>query len=132
MSRRPQIFDWEHEPVREKNINSPARPSRPPSDAAWRLLREPVTDRDRTLSALAIKWLDDFPATLKPVRLCDKYPRIANRLALSWPDPALASRVLKELTEDRRGGRQGFPQDIAKEIAALRTEASRRRTSAGG
>ena len=46
-----------------------------------------------------------------------QYPRIANRLALVWPDAVLAKRVLDDVVADRRGGRRGFPREVADELS---------------
>lgn len=60
-----------------------------------------------------------MPADKRPVELCLRYPRIANRLALAWPDTALAKRVLEDVVVDRRGGRRGFPKVVANELSRL-------------
>jgi hypothetical protein len=48
------------------------------------------------------------------------YPRIANVLALSWNDPASVREYLFDLLIDRRGGREGFPEDVRAELLVLR------------
>ena len=47
-------------------------------------------------------------------------PRVANALCASWADPQAALQVLEGLLMDRRGGRQGFPREVAGELVALR------------
>lgn len=60
-----------------------------------------------------------MPAAIRPVELCLQYPRIANRLALAWLDTVLAKRVLEDVLADRRGGRRGFPEEVADELSRL-------------
>lgn len=57
---------------------------------------------------------------LRPHRLCQLYPRVANRLALCWPDWALTERLFEDLMIDKREGRQGFPREVAAELMRLR------------
>ena len=56
---------------------------------------------------------------VRPLELCNVYPRIANRIARSWDDPASAETVLDDLIVDHRGGRKGFPSQIATELVRL-------------
>jgi hypothetical protein len=84
----------------------------------WR--RSPPTARDLNLSSLAAAWRDRFTHDVRPVALCSRYPRIANRLALCWDDPALTAKVFHDVLVDRRGSRRGFPPDVQRELLALR------------
>jgi hypothetical protein len=93
----------------------PARRSNLPR---WR--RSPPTARDLDLSSLAAAWRDRFTHDVRPVTLCGRYPRIANRLALCWDDRALTDKVFHDLLVDRRGNRRGFPPDVQRELLALR------------
>lgn len=92
----------------------------------WRPLRRPVRAQDLYLSTQALAWLADLPQDLAPRRLAHDHPRIANRLALCWCDPALATLVLDSLLADRRGGRRGFAEAIQQELRALRDDAHHR------
>ena len=74
-------------------------------------------------------WLADLPRAAVPRTLAHDYPRIVNRLALCWSDPALATLVLDSLLVDRRGGRRGFAEAIEQELRGLRAEAQRRASS---
>ena len=58
-------------------------------------------------------WIASLPERVRPGALAEKFPRIANHLAATWHDPAAFHAYLRDLTEDRRGGRQGFPEDVA-------------------
>lgn len=83
-------------------------------------MRAPPSQADRQLSALAIQWLASLPVAEQPSTLCERYPRIANRLALVWPDMELTDRYVESLVIDRRGGRQGFAPAIMAELIRLR------------
>lgn len=89
----------------------------------WSKERAPVRDQDLQLSDLARRWVDEMPQGLAPQQLAKEYPRIANRLALCWDDPKLATAVLDSLLTDKRGGRRGFPRAIDQELRALRADA---------
>ena len=128
-----QLFCWETEPKLERDIAGvrtplslrsvgPAGPV--PADAGtqtvWEGQRQPSNRRDLTLSSLATAWLIQFAPAQRPLNLCALYPRVANRLALCWPDTELKRRLLDSLLVDRRGKRQGFPGPVADELRSLR------------
>lgn len=95
---------------------------------AMRLLRSAPNPRDNTLSMLAEEWRDRSPRL--PVQaLCELYPRIANRIALCWPDQVLTERLLDQLLTDRRGGRKGFPALVYAELVALASEVRKNKTT---
>lgn len=93
---------------------------RPTPDSAGQRLREPPRPQDSMLSGMARQWRAALPVRNRPDHLCTLYPRVANRLALCWGDPALASKVLDDLVVDRRRGRAGFPPDVSQELIYLR------------
>ena len=66
-------------------------------------------------------WLETLPMSVRPMALADKYPRIANRLALLWKQPRQCDAYFESLLVDERGGRQGFPQSVALELVTLKT-----------
>jgi len=96
-------------------------------DEAMQLLRSPPNPRDRSLSSLAQAWRDRLPPEQRPLQLCDRYPRVANRLALCWGDPVLTEMLFKDLLNDRRGMRlrKGFPPPVLRELLALHDLARR-------
>ena len=98
-----------------------ARPTRP-SDAAVRsdARSRQTGSNEESLSRVAQRWLDELPPALRPTHLCARYARIANRLALCWPDAKLTQQVFESLLVDRRGGRKGFPPPVRAELLALR------------
>lgn len=56
---------------------------------------------------------------LYPHKLEAGYARIVEKIADAWATPELAAKVFDDLLVDRRGGRQGFPPEIAREIYHL-------------
>lgn len=66
-------------------------------------------------------WIASLPERVRPKAVAAKFPRIANQLAATWDDPAAFHAYLRDLTEDRRGGRQGFPEDVAHNLHDLWT-----------
>jgi hypothetical protein len=84
-----------------------------------RALRRPLSDADRVLVSETHLWLRRLPTMSHPKHLCRFYPRVANRIALCWDDPARVQPLLRELLIDRRGGRAGFPPRIVAEIQLL-------------
>ena len=71
------------------------------------------------LSSAAAGWLRTLPVRLRPMHLCNSFPRVANKIALAWSDGDLADNVFNELLLDRRGNRRGFPPAVAAEILRL-------------
>jgi hypothetical protein len=67
-----------------------------------------------------IKWLAALPADVRPTALPIQYVRIANAVARVWSDHRRCLEYLEDLLIDRRGGRQGFPFEVALEIAGLK------------
>jgi hypothetical protein len=72
------------------------------------------------LVADTIKWLAGLPADVRPTALPVQFVRIANAVARVWSDHRRCLEYLDDLLIDRRGGRQGFPFDVALEIAGLK------------
>lgn len=86
----------------------------------WEQRRRKPQASDRALTGAAIDWVLALPPSLRPRKLCEQYPRVANALADAWRDPFERKRVLDDLLTDRRGGRRGFPLEVLGEIEALR------------
>ena len=85
----------------------------------WAPQRRAPRACDEALNGTARRWLRGLPTRRRPLRLCQLYPRVANRLAWVWRDPELATQVLEDLLQDRRGGRLGFPAPVARELQRL-------------
>jgi hypothetical protein len=94
-------------------------------------LRSPPRPQDLVLSSVAREWVEGLPARARPTALAAQFPRIANRLALCWRDPALTLQVLDQFLVDRRGDRQGFPAAVREDLIALRDLADSLRLHAG-
>ena len=61
-----------------------------------------------------------------------RFPHALNRLSVNWDTPVATLEVLDELLSDRRGDRQGFPEDARAELAALRRFCVERNVGAEG
>ncbi|AMP11385.1 hypothetical protein CAter282_3702 [Collimonas arenae] len=85
----------------------------------WEFFRRQEDRRDQDLRELTYQWFAKLPATEKPWELARYFPRITNDLAERWEKPAACMRFLEQLLLDNRGGRQGFPVNVAREIMAL-------------
>jgi len=97
--------------------SSSARPQN--VHGGWEGVRRPPRHSDESLTGTTRLWLRRLPAGRRPLRLCTLYPRVANRIAWHWRDPAQAREVLDDLLTDRRGGRRGFPRPVVQELRRL-------------
>ena len=96
------------------------QPDEVPDTARWESVRRPPRHTDEALTGTTRVWFRKLPAGRRPHALCSRFPRVANRIAWCWPDPALTQQVLEDLLVDRRGGREGFPRPIVAELRRLR------------
>jgi hypothetical protein len=85
----------------------------------WTPQRRTPRASDDALSGTARRWLRELPSRRRPIRLCQLFPRVANRLAWCWRDADLATQVLEDLLQDRRGSRRGFPPSVVRELQRL-------------
>jgi hypothetical protein len=85
----------------------------------WARVRAPLRHRDAELSSKAQRWLGRLPADVRPYALSEKFPRIVNQLAACWADVGLIEHLLECLMLDQRGGRHGFPPEVADDISLL-------------
>lgn len=92
----------------------------PRKTGQWESRRSPQNTIAQDLTPNTFKWLASFPKEKRPSALALQFPRIANRLAEIWKRPLQCERYLDDLMLDRRGGRQGFPNDVAADIAKLK------------
>jgi hypothetical protein len=72
------------------------------------------------LSDETAAWMAELPESARPRQLALRYARIANRICKLWPERLKCERFLDDLMTDQRGGRKGFPLQIANELATLR------------
>ena len=63
--------------------------------------------------------LDQLPPEVFPSALATHYARIVNLIALQWDDRKGCDAYLKELFIDQRGGRQGFPAPVKRDLGRL-------------
>src|SRR5205807_9072301 len=73
-----------------------------------------------SLRTATIQWILKLPPHIQPRHLQVKYPRVANRIAALWGDPTGCESYLDDLLTDKRGGRKGFPLNVANEVASIR------------
>lgn len=90
-----------------------------PTQMPWARVRRPARDSDMALTGTTRLWLRHLPPRRRPLRLCESFPWVANRLAWCWRDPAVSAAMLNDLLHDRRGGRQGFPACVVRELQRL-------------
>jgi hypothetical protein len=68
----------------------------------------------------SLEWLERLSPPVRPAALATQFPRIANRLASGWNEPAAMRRSFDDLVYDRRGSRRGFPVDVHRDLMTLR------------
>jgi hypothetical protein len=81
--------------------------------------RAAESSAETCLSEQAESWLLALPEAVRPSSLAASHPRVVNRMCQLWRRPTEMDRYFEDLLTDRRGGRQGFPFNIASEIASL-------------
>jgi hypothetical protein len=91
-----------------------------PDAERWTAHRRAARECDSALNGTARLWLRRLPARRRPLRLCETFPRVANRIAWCWHDVALSEQVMDDLLTDRRGGRRGFTPAVVRELQRLR------------
>jgi hypothetical protein len=89
------------------------------SEVDWARVRGPTKDQDRVLQSQTHVWLRRIPSAIHPKHLCRYYPRIANRLAMSWGDKSKVEQIFEDLLKDHRGQRKGFSERVRVEIERL-------------
>lgn len=80
---------------------------------------ESRAEGDRLLDA-TVRWLAGLPEDSRPIELARNCPRVANALAQLWQRVPRCEEYLDSLVVDDRGGRKGFPFDVAMELTRLR------------
>lgn len=85
----------------------------------WESRRRKPASTDRALTGGTLDWLMALPPSQRPHVTCERYPRIANRIAESWHSTSERTEVLRSLLCDDRVGRRGLPGDVRREIESL-------------
>jgi len=67
------------------------------------------------------RWMEHLPHDVCPLALATRFPRIVNLVAMQWNDRGACPAFFEELLHDRRGGRQGFPDDVQRDLSKLRS-----------
>ena len=117
----PDSFEFEKVSMADarKALEDSVKPAGTVRPAAnWAGKRKPATAE--TLRTATIQWILKLPPHVQPRHLQVKYPRIANRMAALWDDQASCESFMDDLLTDKRGGRKGFPLEVAQEVASLR------------
>jgi hypothetical protein len=96
----------------------PAAYAAPKKVENWEGKRTP--QQAEPLSDDARAWIAELPEAVQPRQLAIRYARLANRLCKVWGERLACERLLDDLMMDRRGGRKGFPLQVANELATLR------------
>lgn len=87
---------------------------------SYETMRRPEDPGENRIRRSTIRWARDIPSALRPRFLVINFPRIANTLADVWCQPRVFHMLLCQLTVDDRGGRQGFPLEVKRDLAKLR------------
>lgn len=123
------IYVTRHIRPPEAGANLPERPVGPPAPsrvpASPRAVRQDFSRQRKAepanyLLPASRAWIEGLPAGVRPSRLPELYPRIANLIAMDWNDGVRCLALLVELLVGRREYREGFPTDVHRELRALR------------
>jgi len=87
----------------------------------WEQLRRMLGPADLKLQEQTYNWLLLLPTEIWPLWLIKHYPRIANQLAAVWLRRSAGEKLFAELLLDQRGARKGFPDEVSREIMALKS-----------
>lgn len=88
----------------------------PESHATQRKTQQPAD----TLNPETQEWLETLPVPVRPNGLARDFGRVVNALRITWGRPEACLDYFHDLLIDRRGDRQGFPAEVAMEIAVLK------------
>jgi hypothetical protein len=91
-------------------------PSSDPSPASqdWSMHRK--AQPAEYLLPASRRWLDLLPPEAFPSALATHYPRIVNLIASHWNDRSACVKYFRGLLFDQRGGRQGFPGPVQRDL----------------
>ena len=89
------------------------------AESPWPALRSQPGAADAGLTPETLVWLDSLPAYAHPKQLCERHPRVLNRLAGVWGDRSACTETIESLLADDRDGRTGFSPTIRSEFVRL-------------
>lgn len=111
----------------DQHAASPTAPSAVTSPSqAWQ--RRRLHTEDLHLRSSTDDWLCAMPVGVRPLRLPERFPRIANDLFRLWNDSIEIDRYFANIEFDQRGDRLGFAPIIREELLALHVHSLRTRT----
>jgi|SRR5437660_3703429 len=121
--RRKGVLDYDalYQSSLPPNATAPGRSPGNPGDEShdWFTVRK-ARPADYLLP-VSQRWMDHLPHDVCPLTLATRFPRIVNLVAMQWNDRAGCPAYFEDLLHDRRGGRQGFPADVQRDISNLRS-----------
>jgi hypothetical protein len=121
--RRKGLMDFEqrHHAPDERSPATPAFGTRAPEadpNQDWSEVRRSYPAD--YLLPISETWLKGLPHRVVPIALIAHFPRIVNLIAMQWNDNLSCPAYFEQLFADRRGSRQGFPQDVQRDLSRLR------------
>jgi len=90
-----------------------------PSDAASPPIHLRHAQPATVLLPRTASWLSEIPDKLRPKALATQFPRIANVVCASWPDPLTREKYLEDLLAGSRPNRKGFPPAVLRDLQRL-------------
>src|SRR5437867_5489530 len=85
----------------------------------WTWSRRPLLPSELMLQDRTLQWMARLPAEVRPIATAQAFARIVNKLCRAWSDTQQCRSYFDDLLLDRRDNRQGFPKEVARELAAL-------------
>ena len=113
-------FSDAREALDNMSVSVAEQAARPRDSGFWLTRRRPRVPTDRALAGVALDWLIQLPPAVRPTKLAEQMPRLANQLAALWADPRDRAAALDALLVDQRGGRTGLPFEVRREVEVLR------------
>jgi hypothetical protein len=114
------FIPFEKVSLKEAKAVLDGEPARPVPEKKWTHQRDIDAAKVTEITEQVWNWIESLPQEVRPGGLIQRFPRIANKLAEVWKRPAQCEKYLDTLMLDQRGGRKGFPPDVAMEIAHLK------------
>ncbi len=105
--------------VEDARASAKLEPDTPQLSAKnWKTYRDARAQPSPNIKEL-LPWIQQLPMEVRPKHLIVQYARIANKLVQLWSHPQACEKYFNNLMLDERGTRQGFPPEVAQELAAL-------------